>query len=145
MSKNTKIPMKPTDINHIYLIDINDDGYLVECAVVKEWSDGSISYIRIDTLHAIDKARIKKVVLGPDADKYPLYELLSRAKMSNGLNGLDYCHSNFIKIKRPKGAALTTNSILSTGMYSEGDKMIGADFVNPAEVNLDTATRSFIS
>lgn len=137
---NGKIEKQKTDIPHIFLIDIDDSGMLRECAVLNEFGDGSIAYIVVDTLHAIDKARLKKVVLSQHSDKYPLFELLSQAKFSNGLNGLDYMHSNFVKIKRPRGASLSTKSILSTGGFKDAG-MIGADFTNPAEASVDLATR----
>lgn len=132
-----KIEMKATNIPHIFMIDIDDSGMYRECAVVKLFEDGSIAYVQIDTLHPIDKARLKKVVTSIHADKYPLFELLSQAKFSNGLNALDYIHTNFVKIKRPKGASMTSNSILSTSIFKDADHMIGADFVNPAEAMLE--------
>ena len=141
--KAGKIEMKDTNIKHIKLVDVDDSGLFRECAIVNEFPDGSIAYIIIDTLHPIDKARLKKVITGQHSDHYPLYELLSQARFSNGINGLDYMHQNFVKVKRPRGAAASTNSILSTGNYHDSGTMIGAEFVNPAEVNLDTATRQF--
>lgn len=139
----SKIEKKPTSLPHIFLIDIDDTGIFRECAVVKEFDDGSIAYVIIDTLHAIDKARIKKVVTSVHANKYPLYELLSQAKFTNGLNGLDYIHTNFVKIKRPKGAKLTQDSLLSISSHLESGSMIGADFVNPAEATLDAASKQW--
>lgn len=140
--KVQKIVKKPTNLPHIFLIDTDDSGLWKECAVLKEWDDGSISYVVVDTLHPIDKARIKKVVISMHADKYPLYELLSQARFSNGLNGLDYIHSNFAKMKRPKGARASQGSLsdLSTKI---SDNLIGSEFTNPSEVNLDMATKQF--
>ena len=139
----TAIVKKPTNLPHIFLIDIDDSGLLKECAVVKEFDDGSLAYVEIDSLHAIDKARIKKVITSVHADKYALHELLSQAKFSNGLNGLDYIHANFVKIKRPRGARSSQNSISSINANYASDSLIGSEFSNPAEVSLDTATKTF--
>jgi hypothetical protein len=139
----TKIEKKATNLNHIFLIDIDDSGLLRECAVLNEFPDGSIAYVIIDTLHPIDKARIKKVVTSQHADKYPLFELLSQARFSNGLNGLDYIHSNFVKMKRPKGARMTQDSLSSLNANLVSDGMIGSDFVNPAEASLDSNTKQW--
>jgi len=139
-----KIEMKATNIPHIFMVDIDDSGMYRECAIVKLFDDGSIAYVQVDTLHPIDKARLKKVVTSIHADKYPLYELLSQAKFSNGLNALDYVHTNFVKIKRPKGTSMTSNSILSTSIFKDADHMIGSDFVNPAEALLDQTTKTFM-
>lgn len=141
-SKETKIEMKPTSLPHIFLIDWDDTGILQEIAVVAQFPDGSIAGVKIAELHAIDKARIKKVVSSVHSDKYPLWELLSQAKFSNGLNGLDYVHHNFVKMKRPKGAKLSQDS-LSSFNYKVADQVVGSEFANPAEVTLDHATKTF--
>jgi hypothetical protein len=141
--KPNKIAMQKTNLPHIALVDVDESGLLKECAIVKEFDDGSIAYVDLGALHAIDKARIKKVVTSIHADKYPLFELLSQAKFSNGLNGLDYIHANFVKIKRPKGARASQDSLMNINSNLAGNTMIGSDFSNPAEVGLDQATKQF--
>jgi hypothetical protein len=143
MAAPTKIKMTPTSLNHIFLIDWNDDGLMHEIAVVKLFDDGAIAGILVDGLHAIDKARIKKVVTSPYAEKYPLYELLSHARFSNGVNGLDYVHSNFVKIKRPKGSRASVQSISTISTALADTNMIGSDYSNPSEVGLDQSTKQF--
>jgi hypothetical protein len=142
--KANKIQKTPTSLPHIFLVDVDDSGLLKEVAIVNEFADGSLAYVDIQSLHQIDKGRIKRVVTGPHADKYPLYELLSQARFSNGINGLDYVHVNFVKIKRPKGARATQDSLANLQLGRISDGMIGADFVNPAESNLDQATKTFL-
>lgn len=142
MAKIEKIDLKPTSLNHIFLCDIDDSGLLREVAVVKEFKDGSLYYIDIDPLHQIDKARLKKIVSSPHADKYSLWELLAMSKLSNGMNALDFFHSNCVKVKRPKGARAAVGG-LETIAGNVTDNMIGSDFVNPAEASLDPTTRRF--
>jgi hypothetical protein len=142
MALKNKIEMKPTTLPHVYLIDWDDNGLLQEIAVVHEFPDGTIAGVKVSELHTIDKARIKKVVTGLHADKYPLYELLSQARFSNGLNGLDYVHNNFVKMKRPKGAKMVQDSLANI-KYSVADSIIGSEFANPAEALLDKASRTF--
>lgn len=137
-----KIPMRATDLPHIFLMDVNDTGIFEEVAVVAELPDGTVCYIQIANLHQIDKARIKKVVTSQHAKMYPLWELLSQARLSNGCNALDYCHVNFVKQKRPKGAKLTQESLSSVSTRIS-DKMIGSDSSNPMEVSLDQTTKMF--
>lgn len=139
-----KIKLQPTSLPHIFLCDVDDSGLLKEVAIVKEYEDGSIAYVDIGSLHQIDKARIKKVVTGQHSDKYPLWELLSQARFSNGINALDYVHVNFVKIKRPKGARATQESLSNLSLGRMSDNFIGSDFSNPAEANLDQATKQFI-
>jgi hypothetical protein len=136
------IELTPTSLKHIFLCDIDDSGLLKEIMLVKKFKDGSIYYVEIDPLHNIDKGRIKKIVTSGHADKYECWELLSQAKLSNGMNALDFFHSNNVKVKRPKGARATSGSLGDVQAYAS-DKMVGADFVNPAEINLDPTTKNF--
>lgn len=137
------IELSPTNLPHIFHCDIDDSGLLKEIMLVKKFKDGSIYYIEIDPLHLIDKGRIKKIVSSQHADKYEAWELLSQARLSNGMNALDFFHSNNVKVKRPKGARANTGGLETIAAYGDGGKMIGSDFVNPAEVNLDQTTKNF--
>ena len=136
------IELTPTSLPHIFLCDVDDSGLLKEVMLVKKFKDGSIYYIEIDPLHSIDKGRIKKIVSSQHADKYEAWELLSQSKLSNGMNALDFFHSNNVKVKRPKGARASTGGLDSVQAYSS-DNMIGSEFVNPAEATLDQTTKNF--
>ena len=136
------IDLTPTSLPHIFLCDIDDSGLLKEIMLVKKFKDGSIYYIEIDPLHSIDKGRIKKIVSSQHADKYEAWELLSQSKLSNGMNALDFFHSNNVKVKRPKGARANTGGLESVQAYGS-DKMIGSEFTNPAEAQLDPTTKNF--
>lgn len=142
MAAKETIDLTPTSLPHIFLCDVDDSGLLKEVMVVKKFKDGSLYYIEIDPLHTIDKGRIKKIVTSQHADKYEAWELLSQARLSNGMNALDFFHSNNVKVKRPKGARSSAGSLADVQAYT-ADKMVGSDFVNPAEVNLDQTTKNF--
>jgi hypothetical protein len=142
MAAKDTIELKSTSLPHIFLCDIDDSGLLKEVMLVKKFKDGSIYYIEIDTLHQIDKGRIKKIVSSQHADKYEAWELLSQAKLSNGMNALDFFHSNNVRVKRPKGARASAGSLETVQAYGS-DKMVGSDFVNPAEATLDPTTKNF--
>jgi len=139
------IELHPTKLPHIYHCDISDTGLLREIAVVKQLKDGTLYYIDIEPLHPVDKARLKKAVMSQYAKERPLWEILSNITLSNGMNALDFFHSNSVKVKRPKGAKVTTGSLesISASLPGASDKMIGADFVNPAEAQLDQSSRVF--
>jgi len=120
-------------LNHIEYVDVNNDGVLEEIAVVKRAEDGTLHYIDIAPLDVIDKARLKRIVTSQHADKYPLWELLAQSKLENGMNALDFFHSNLIKVKRGTG---TTSTQFGGGLASAGTieaKMPGMEFSNPAE------------
>lgn len=142
MAKTNQTVGKKTDMNHVELIDIDDSGLLREVAVVKrDDSDGTLHYILIDSLAPIDKGRLKKIIMSPHSDKYPLWELMSQSSLSNGMNALDFFHYNFIKVKRPMGAKSSSMSIKDANI--QDDKIIGSEFVNPAEASLDASTKQF--
>lgn len=136
------IELTATSLPHIFLCDIDDSGLLKEIMVVKKFKDGSIYYVEIDPLHNIDKGRIKKIVSSQHADKYECWELLSQARLSNGMNALDFFHSNNVKVKRPRGARAASGGLEQIASYGT-DKLIGSDFSNPSEAHLDKATGVF--
>ena len=133
-----------TDLPHIFRVDIDDSGLLQEVAIVKEENDGTIYYIPVSPLHTIDKQRLKKIVTSVHAEKYPLWELLSQATLSNGMNALDFFHFNAIKVKRPKGALSSHDTLAGVSVKRGIDTMIGSDFSNPAEATLDKNTKTFM-
>lgn len=139
------IELHATKLPHIFHCDIDDTGLLREIAVVKKTKDGTLYYIDIEPLHTIDKARLKKAVMTQYAAERPLWEILSNITLSNGMNALDFFHSNSVKVKRPKGAKVSVGGLdsISGSVPGATDKMIGSEFVNPAEANLDTASRVF--
>lgn len=142
MAAKDEIVIQSTSLPHVFLCDVDDSGLLKEILLVKRFRDGSIYYVEIDTLHQIDKGRIKKIVTSQHADKYECWELLSQSKLSNGMNALDFFHSNNVRVKRPKGARASTGGLETVAAYSS-DSMIGADFSNPAEAHLDKTTKTF--
>jgi hypothetical protein len=121
----------PTPFKHVFLVDINDNGQLREVALVKEEANGSLIYIDIASLDIIDKGRLKKFVSSMHADKYPLWELMSLDRLSNGVNGLDYFH----QMCRTKYAPGHVNTAMGGGLSSvrsEGNSaMPGANFSDP--------------
>lgn len=140
-----QIQLTKTSLPHVFLCDVDDSGLLKEILLVKKAKDGTVYYVDINTLHPIDKSRIKKIVSSQHADKYECYELLAQATLSNGVNALDFFHSNNVKIKRPKGALAATNQGLASVNAYVSDKMIGSDHVNPAEGSLDPNSKVFRS
>lgn len=130
MATRNTIEKRATDLKHIWLIDWNDDGLLKEIAVVMETTDGTIFGIQVDRLHPIDKGRLKKVVTSVHADKYPLWELLSQGKLNNGMNALDFFHTNYVKIKRPRGAVVG-GGLATIQLDLDDGKQIGSQFSDP--------------
>jgi hypothetical protein len=121
-------------IQHVKYISLDSTGVLKEIAVVKEWDDGSMSYIETAPLDMIDRGRLKNVLKSPHADKYELWELLSMTRINNGMNGLDYFHQ-LTKMKSAPGARQRVMGGSLKDAPITSNKMIGEEFTNPREVN----------
>lgn len=133
----------PTPMKHVYYVDINDNGQFKEVAVVKEWPNGSLSYIDIALIDNVDRGRLKKVLTGGHADKYPLWELLAQERLSNGKNGLDYFHQ-MVRTKKAPGHVdnLMTGggSLFDPGVRSESSAVIGSQFTDTASAVVDSTS-----
>jgi len=84
--------MQASNHPHIFFIDLDDNGILQECAVLKTFPNGDLSYIPISGLDTIDKGRLLKIVKGQHADKFELFELMKGTTLLNGMNALTYFH-----------------------------------------------------
>lgn len=142
-AKQEQIELIATKLPHIYHCDIDDSGLLKEIALVKKAKDGTIYYIDVGPLHEIDKARLKKAVTSQYAAERPLWEILSNITLSNGMNALDFFHTNCVKIKRPKGAKISSSMDSLGAIPGSDNKVIGSDFTNPAEAQLDPNSKVF--
>ncbi len=135
-----KAAAKKAAEGHVRRIDIDETGIEREVAVVKEWKNGSLSYIDINKLDNMDKSRLKTILSSVHAERYTLWELLSLAKLNNGMNALDYFHGNYIEHKRSKDALVSElNSGLKNAKVMDSVGMIGEGFVDPAEAQFDSS------
>lgn len=120
----------PTRFNHVFLVDVADNGALREVAVVKEEANGTIYYVDIASLDNFDKGRLKSLVTSQHADKYPLWDLMSQATLSNGKNALDYFHQ-LVKVKQAPGSVNTALGGGLAGVMPQNNSMVGSGFTDP--------------
>ena len=141
---NKDLVGQKTNIPHVELLDVDDNGVVREIAIVKREKAGTIHYIDIDKLSHIDKVRLRNILASPHANKYELWELLSMTTINNGMNALEFFHNNFVKVKRPVGARATSSSISSIAPApAASGNMIGSEFSNPSEAELDGTSKVF--
>jgi len=133
----------PTPLKHVFYVDINDNGQFKEIAVVKEWPNGSLSYIDIALIDNVDRGRLKKVLTSGLADKYPLWELLSQERLSNGKIALDYFHQ-MVRVKKAPGHVdnLMTGggSLFDPGVRAEGNAVVGSQFTDTGSGVVDSTS-----
>lgn len=133
----------PTPMQHVFYVDVNDNGQFKEVAIVKEWPNGSLSYIDIALIDQVDRGRLKKVLTGGHADKYPLWELLSMERLSNGKNGLDYFHQ-MVRTKKAPGHVdnLMTGggSLFDPTVRNESNAVVGSAFTDTGSGVVDSTS-----
>lgn len=96
-------------IPHIEWLDLNGDGTIQECAVVKKnKKTGDVHFIKIDELDGVDKRRLHQILVGRNAGNFELWDLLSQHVLGNGMNALEYFHQ-LVKVKAPSGTIYTPN------------------------------------
>lgn len=136
-AKKKGVTKHATPFQHVFLVDINDNGQLREVAIVKEDANGSLYYVDIMSMDNFDKARLKKIVTSQHADKYPLWDLMSQTTLSNGKNALDYFH----QLVRVKYAAGHVNTGMGGGLAGplprETGNVIGTGFTDPGSGTID--------
>lgn len=119
-------------IQHVELKDVDGSGILREVVIMKNWDNGSYSYIETALLDNIDKGRLLGIVTGRGADKYEAWELCEMVTLSNGMNALDYFHQ-VTRHKREQGSNMSQGKGLNTVAAIRNHAIIGSDFTNPAE------------
>ena len=133
--ESKKIEKYPTPFNHVFLVDVNDDGQLREVAIVKEDENGTLYYIDIVSLDITDKGRLKSIVTNMHADKYAMWDLLSQNTLSNGRNALDYFHQ-LVKVKSAPG---TSNTMFGGGLATvraESNRIVASEYSNPSSTGI---------
>lgn len=141
--------LKKTNLNHVFLFDVNNDGAFREIAVVKIVRSGpkedddivTMHYIDVASLDNIDKGRLKAIVTSPHADKYELWDLMSQphSVLNNGKNALDYFHQ-LVRIARGPGSINTSMGGGLAGVKAESNTIIGTGFTDPRSGTIESST-----
>ena len=90
---------------HVRWIDLNDNGTLIEVAVVKEDVEGNVYYFELNKLDSIDKQRLFNVITKRHATQFELWDLLAQHTLGNGMNALNYFHQ-LVKVLTPQGTII---------------------------------------
>lgn len=90
---------------HIEWIDLNRDGVMVECAVMKRDDIGNVYFFEVGKLDMVDKRRLHSIVTDRNANNFELWDLMSNKALGNGVNALEYFHQ-LVKILTPGGTII---------------------------------------
>ena len=87
-------------------LDIEGNGMLSECAIMKKTPAGDIFFFPMSSLDSIDLQRFKAIISHPEANMYDeLWKLLEQKTLGNGINALTY-FNQLVKQKSTSGVIL---------------------------------------
>jgi hypothetical protein len=105
------ITVRPGHLPHIKWIDLAANGVLVECAIMSEDAQGNLTFIQVNSLDAVDRRRLLKIITSRNATQFPLWDLLSNITLNNGVNALTYFHQ-LVRV-------ISQNGVISTPRQGE--------------------------
>lgn len=95
---------------HVRRLDIYKDGIEQDVVVMKEDPyNGDLYLIPINDLDRIDKDRMLKILQHREANRLPLYELMSYEYLGNGMNALEFFHQ-LVKVRTTEGRVFPVSS-----------------------------------
>lgn len=102
--------IKPSaEYPHVAWIDLNNDGILHECAIMKREPSGNIWYFKINNLDSVDKRRLVSILVDRNARNFALWDLMAQRTLGNGVNALSYFHQ-LVKQLTPNGKTIDPRS-----------------------------------
>lgn len=90
---------------HIEWIELNADGVLHECAILKRDGNGNVFYFKTNSLDGIDRQRLASIVSDRNAGSFELWDLMSQRTLGNGVNALAYFHQ-LVRVLTPTGKTI---------------------------------------
>jgi hypothetical protein len=120
--KSQKSPEYP----HVEWLELNADGMLHECAVIKRDHLGNVFFFQINHLDNVDRSRLAQLLADRNAQQFELWDLMAQKTLGNGMNALAYFHQ-LVKVLTPIGKVIDPR----TGVM--GAPLTGVVNTNPAE------------
>lgn len=100
--------------NFIEFVDLENNGMVTECAIMKRFENGDIYYFTLNSLDIFDKRRLRDILYSQTATMYTeLWKLLEQNTLGNGVNALSY-FNQLVKHRTHNGQILPFGS----GKYS---------------------------
>jgi hypothetical protein len=113
---------KSPEYPHIEWIELNNDGIMHECAVMKRDAAGNVLFFKTNDLDSIDKRRLAGILMDRNSRNFELWDLMANKTLGNGMNALVY----FSQLVRQ----LTTNGkILDPRSGQVGTGQVGTSTV----------------
>lgn len=94
---------------HIEWIELNGDGILHECAVMKRDASGNLLFFKTNDLDEIDKKRLAGILMDRNSRSFELFDLMAQKTLGNGMNALAYFHQ-LVRQLTPNGKVMDPKS-----------------------------------
>lgn len=94
---------------HIEWLELNGDGIMHECAVMKRDGAGNVLFIKTNDLDDIDRRRLAGILMDRNATNFELWDLMAQKTLGNGMNALAY-FNQLVKVITANGKVLDPKS-----------------------------------
>lgn len=94
---------------HIEWLELNADGILHECAIMKRDGYGNVLFFKTNELDEIDKRRLAGILVDRNARNFELWDLMMQKTLGNGVNALAY-FNQLVRQLTPQGRVLDPRS-----------------------------------
>lgn len=81
---------KSSEYPHVEWFELNGDGIMHECAVMKRDASGNVLFFKTNDLDEIDKKRLAGILMDRNARNFELWDLMANKTLGNGMNALVY-------------------------------------------------------
>jgi len=100
---------KSPEYPHIEWLELNADGIMHECAIMKRDGVGNVLFFKTNDLDSIDKRRLAGILMDRNARSFELWDLMANKTLGNGMNALVY-FSQLVKQLTTNGKILDPRS-----------------------------------
>jgi len=113
--------MEDQNYHHYRAMDIYGNGIGYNVVILKEDPNGDVYFIKEESLDEIDIKRINRILNRRDANKTPLWDVMSQVTLKNGMNALQYFHQ-LVQV-RTKSGQLISPSATRRGLHQTANPM----------------------
>ena len=104
---------------HIEWMELNNDGILHECAIMRRDINGNVLFFKTNDLDEIDKRRLAGILMDRNSRSFELWDLMAQKTLGNGMNALAYFHQ-LVRQLTPNGKILDPRSGQMGGVVTTG-------------------------
>ena len=96
----------PGSYRFLEWIDLEQNGVMIECAILKKFPNGDTYFFALSSLDNIDKQRLRNILVHKSASLYcELWSMLEQHTLGNGMNALLY-FNQLAKLRTASGQML---------------------------------------